>query len=237
MDRDKASLEWYTQLSARQKLAPRCPFALVERCPKFYESAALLARTGLTAPLAASDSSRLDNKWQGWHSPIPEQAVSVFKADDSFRGVSNLCPEIGYEIFGYFSTHFHRYGDEIDIDFAHRRLAREGVPHTDPRWQWASIIPQHYTECRVYSVLATVVQLEGKPSRKSRKLPIPRGLRWDVLARDSYTCVYCGRKAPAVVLEVDHVISEADGGLTEMENLVTACEDCNRGKGPKSVVR
>ena len=35
---------------------------------------------------------------------------------------------------------------------------------------------------------------------------IPKGLRFDVLRRDNYTCKYCGAKAPNVQLHVDHVI-------------------------------
>jgi hypothetical protein len=125
MNREHASIEWYTGVSATKKLAPRCPFALVDRCPKYYESAAVLAEVGLTAPLPPADTARLDQKWNGWMSPIPEQSASVFSADDSVRGIWNICPEIGFEIFGYFATLLHKYADEIDLDFAHRRLSAE----------------------------------------------------------------------------------------------------------------
>lgn len=55
--------------------------------------------------------------------------------------------------------------------------------------------------------------------------------RFEVFKRDGFTCIYCGRKPPATTLEVDHVIPRVDGGDDEMENLVTSCFDCNRGKG------
>lgn len=54
--------------------------------------------------------------------------------------------------------------------------------------------------------------------------------RFDVLARDSFKCRYCGRAAPEVVLHVDHVIPLALGGADSEANLVTACFDCNEGK-------
>lgn len=54
--------------------------------------------------------------------------------------------------------------------------------------------------------------------------------RFEVFHRDGFTCRYCGRKPPHVVLEADHVIAVANGGGDELENLVTACFDCNRGK-------
>jgi len=56
-------------------------------------------------------------------------------------------------------------------------------------------------------------------------------LRFEVFKRDNFTCRYCGRKTPDVILEVDHVIPKSKGGKDEIENLVTSCFECNRGKG------
>lgn len=55
-------------------------------------------------------------------------------------------------------------------------------------------------------------------------------VRFRILARDDFTCQYCGRRAPTVVLEVDHVQPRSNGGSNAWTNLVTACQDCNRGK-------
>lgn len=55
-------------------------------------------------------------------------------------------------------------------------------------------------------------------------------VRFSVFARDNFTCIYCGRKPPDVALEVDHAISRSNNGSEHMENYVTACEECNRGK-------
>lgn len=59
------------------------------------------------------------------------------------------------------------------------------------------------------------------------------GLRFDILRRDKFTCQYCGRKAPDVALHVDHRTPEALGGQTIADNLVTACAQCNLGKGSR----
>jgi len=55
-------------------------------------------------------------------------------------------------------------------------------------------------------------------------------LRWEILRRDDFTCRYCGQSAPDVILHVDHIISDYDGGTEEMANLITACSACNLGK-------
>ena len=55
-------------------------------------------------------------------------------------------------------------------------------------------------------------------------------IRFEVFKRDKFTCQYCGRRPPEVVLEPDHILPESKGGKYTLENLITACFDCNRGK-------
>jgi hypothetical protein len=57
--------------------------------------------------------------------------------------------------------------------------------------------------------------------------------RFEVFKRDRFTCLYCGQTPPKVLLEVDHVTPRAVGGSGEMDNLVTSCQDCNRGKSDR----
>ena len=52
-----------------------------------------------------------------------------------------------------------------------------------------------------------------------------------VLARDSWTCQYCGSERPG--LTVDHVIPRSRGGESVWENIVASCAPCNRKKGNK----
>jgi len=58
-----------------------------------------------------------------------------------------------------------------------------------------------------------------------------RTLRFKILKRDNFRCQYCGRKAPNVELEVDHIVPKVKGGTNSSNNLITSCVDCNRGKG------
>lgn len=65
----------------------------------------------------------------------------------------------------------------------------------------------------------------------ANRKPVGKKLRFEVFKRDGFTCQYCGKKAPDVVLEVDHIDPVANGGENDILNLVTSCRDCNRGKG------
>lgn len=62
---------------------------------------------------------------------------------------------------------------------------------------------------------------------------IGKKLRFEVFKRDGFCCQYCGGNAPNVNLEVDHVIPVAEDGTNDIDNLITACENCNRGKGAR----
>lgn len=55
-------------------------------------------------------------------------------------------------------------------------------------------------------------------------------LRFRVFERDNFTCQYCGKRPPEVILVVDHFVAVSKGGENEIDNLVTACFDCNAGK-------
>ena len=68
-----------------------------------------------------------------------------------------------------------------------------------------------------------------------RRKSLSKSIRFEVFKRDSFTCQYCGRTAPDVVLEVDHIIPVAKGGDNSLTNLITACFDCNRGKRDKKL--
>lgn len=69
-------------------------------------------------------------------------------------------------------------------------------------------------------------------SLTEKRRSVSLSLRWAVLKRDKFTCVYCGLVAGAgVQLSIDHVVPLCDGGTNDIENLATACRECNTGKG------
>lgn len=91
-------------------------------------------------------------------------------------------------------------------------------------------------ERREGSVRAEKLQID-RPCviRLIRYVRIPRDVhrrkitRKAVLARDAYTCQYCGREQTG--LTVDHVVPRSRGGSSAWDNIVAACAPCNRKKG------
>lgn len=64
---------------------------------------------------------------------------------------------------------------------------------------------------------------------------ISKRKRFEVFKRDGFSCQYCGGVPPRVLLHVDHIVPVAGGGDNDMDNLITACDSCNIGKGAVSL--
>ncbi len=61
--------------------------------------------------------------------------------------------------------------------------------------------------------------------------------RFKVFKRDNFTCQYCGKKSPKVQLEVDHINPKDKGVLDKIDNLITSCIECNRGKSTNPIIK
>ena len=65
----------------------------------------------------------------------------------------------------------------------------------------------------------------------NKKIPFTR---FNLFLRDHFKCQYCDKKFRASELTFDHVISRAKGGLSNWDNVVSACFKCNNKKGSLS---
>lgn len=113
---------------------------------------------------------------------------------------------------------------------------------TDAQWLDKLIQP----EARSYGSSWVVLDTEEKKGKwlsryledlekedqttNSRTGSLPVSIRFKVLKRDNFMCAYCGRRPPEVELQVDHVMPRSKGGSDNLDNLTTACSDCNLGK-------
>lgn len=71
---------------------------------------------------------------------------------------------------------------------------------------------------------------DEKIKKQKRRKAVDVSLRFRVLRRDGFRCVYCGAMPGSALLHVDHVMPVSKGGGSHPQNLVTACQDCNLGK-------
>ena len=89
------------------------------------------------------------------------------------------------------------------------------------------------TDIEVYPgiTLPSVIRL-----RVYRHIPIRLQLvtRRNLYIRDAYRCLYCGKKFHADELTLDHVVPKSKGGLSNWDNLVTACQPDNKRKADRT---
>jgi hypothetical protein len=76
--------------------------------------------------------------------------------------------------------------------------------------------------------------LKALPKTAFNRAPTPK-LRMNVMKRDKYRCVLCGRRSSEhvdVEIHVHHIRPFAQRGVTTALNLVTLCHTCHKGLEP-----
>lgn len=85
----------------------------------------------------------------------------------------------------------------------------------------------------------SITVLVPSVARLKRYVPMPDRMRSvmlttrAVLARDGWSCGYCGRDITSENGTMDHVIPREKGGKHRWENVAAACRPCNAKKGSK----
>jgi hypothetical protein len=60
--------------------------------------------------------------------------------------------------------------------------------------------------------------------------------RWEILKRDSFKCLYCGRSSrDGFQLEIDHIIPASKGGRPTADNVTACCDLCNFHKAAEAL--
>jgi len=121
---------------------------------------------------------------------------------------------------------------------------KAGNYHCSKSWFIDLCVPCEMRFCGDCQLWKTFADYIGKHKRKGNTCADCRDIkysqkrigslsvrtRFQVFRRDKFTCQYCGRSAPNVILHADHIHPLSKGGDNSLENLITSCQDCNLGK-------
>jgi hypothetical protein len=166
--------QWYVTKSRELGQSPRCMYASANRCPRYFASLSLMGLTGATK-IDEAEEERLAARWErsGIWPHSAEQGTSISQVDSN--GITktsmyaNFCPEVMFDRLGHFASFISDYADEIDRDGMRRKLQRDGAPKDDWRWHWAVVSPTHYSECPLYSLLASATEPENSMDKSTRE--------------------------------------------------------------------
>lgn len=158
-------IEWYTEISRNLGASPRCPFASVHRCPRYFQGVSLLGGQGALSRLDSQTDHDIGQKWEAtdiWPAAWQEHS-GISSSDGRPFLYRDFCPEVAEQAFGLFAATLIRYSDAIDQASAHGRLKSnpESV-NKDWRWRWSSVSEMHYTNCPVFSLLSVDPKPLGK---------------------------------------------------------------------------
>jgi len=98
-------------------------------------------------------------------------------------------------------------------------------------------IVQEYSDLWVHSAreafkVPSIIKFVKNVFKKVRKV---RFSRENIYARDKSQCQYCEKKLERHEFTLDHIVSRANGGITEWTNVVVCCMHCNRQKADKTL--
>jgi hypothetical protein len=155
------------------------------KCPKYHVSVELLGEYGGFAQLEQEVMAAADACWRDspLRSNAPEDTPAVETSGRSGRrkisAFRHLCPEVAGDRFGLFCSDLGKPpGDELDMELREAQLLRENTPLGHPRWTWEYLIPLHYYECSLYSLLSHAAERET--------IRLPRQLPFDALSGNEF---------------------------------------------------
>ena len=151
------NIDWYRNISNANMLPPRCQFSSIYRCPRNFQSIALISDSGLTTRLDLKTDRKLQKRWRKsefWPKQ-KEEETSIAISGTVICSYNRFCPEVMYDNFGYFCDHLSYYRDDIDRDIVYKKLKKISTDKNDWRWKYSTLNIIHYSECKYYSYLLT----------------------------------------------------------------------------------
>jgi len=113
-------------------------------------------------------------------------------------------------------------------------IRKESEPSRDGTL-YRVFIPDEIDACRKFRAERTATEPKVEASESEADYYNVRENRIKIYERDKYKCHYCSKQLTRFTATLDHVKPVAEGGDNSLDNLVTACLDCNSRKNKRPV--
>jgi hypothetical protein len=115
-------------------------------------------------------------------------------------------------------------------------IRKEGDPNREGTL-YRVLIPDEIQACRDFrsARAASEQEFPFPPTDNEVDCYNVKQNRIKIYERDGYVCRYCQKQLTRFTATLDHVKPVVDGGDNSLENLVTACLDCNSRKNRRTV--
>lgn len=174
----------------------------------------------ITKSESVEQGEKLFQSWREYydkyHQALTERLRKCVKGTVSYKSRNErLYPYLAY-----------RSGTKVKFKYL-GKLTKEELNNLENEIEFRRKIKRKINEL---APIRTALKLQKRPSMSKQT-------RFDIFQRDNFTCQYCGRRAPEVVLEVDHIMPISKAGLHKASNFVTACKRCNKEKRAKLIMQ
>jgi 5-methylcytosine-specific restriction endonuclease McrA len=113
-------------------------------------------------------------------------------------------------------------------------IRKEGEPNRDGTL-YRVLIPEEIEACREFRTERTATEPKPKVIAADIDHYNIRENRAKIFERDDYKCRYCEKQLTRFTATLDHVRAVAEGGDNSLDNLMTACLNCNSRKNHRFV--
>ena len=97
---------------------------------------------------------------------------------------------------------------------------------------WTVLVSLWVADGLIWVMLRT--RTNERRIKPTERIPWRQGLKRELMSRQNNTCVYCGHRRTARLLEIDHIFPVVRGGSNDKSNLQVICRPCNMRKGIQS---
>lgn len=150
-----------------------------------------------------------------------------YTGGETMIAYDNFCPEVNL------------FDSEFGFKYAKGTASVSGEWDTlrNSKEKFKNFEYRHFSVCPEFNTVAFDFKKTYKKAKSERnRIGLSKRLRFEILQRDAFKCVYCGKgEKDGVKLHVDHITPVDAGGTDEIKNLVTSCQDCNLGKSNKII--
>lgn len=169
------------------------------------------------------NASTFINRFGSWNQALKKAGLSLsnivnYSDEYLFENILNLWEKIG------------KQPTRKDLSSKYSKVSQS--PYSRRFKSWSNAIKSFIEYANSNDIENTNQITRTNGDQKKQRDPSLR-LRYKVLKRDDFSCVCCGAspaKKTSILLHIDHIKPWSKGGVTELDNLQTLCQNCNLGK-------
>ena len=180
------------------------------------------------------DSRNSANKMLGnFESYSESRELLQTKRDDLFEKIKNDLPFI----IRIFKTSLYKKLELTELDLKSVIYPRYTFSYTSPGGNSGINYSLELSVSQLQDFISWLdSKIKYKKSAQYQRIIMTPAFRERIKARDGYACKKCKvsiKQEPTLLLEIDHIIPIAKGGMSVEENLQCLCWRCNRSQGAR----